>query len=118
MGLSIDELKASAASRAELQNVSSSASMLQASGSGFGLNLSKDPIRTRFNLSKINSMTDSRAFPIPITTVSNSNTSNVAPHENLRATAQTINGLIQKDKIQTDLGELLNGTALFSIVNV
>lgn len=107
MGPSIEELKASAASKVEIFNSPSSSSILRPSVSGFGLDLPKEPIKTRVNLKSIDSLVDSRAFP-PTKTMG-ATTSNVTPQENLRNTAQVINSFIQKDKIKTDFGELLNG---------
>lgn len=101
MGPSIEELKATAASRVDSLRSPSSASFIQGSASGMGLNLPKEPIGTRINLSGAGPNCDAHNFPVA--------SSAQAPQENLRTTAQTVNGLIQKDKIQPDLGELLNG---------
>ena len=105
MGPSIEELKASAASRVESLRSPSSTSFIQGSASGISLNIPKEPIKTRVNLSNANPIFDAQSFPAS----SGINSSTSAPQENLRTTAQTVNGLIQKDKIQPDLGELLNG---------
>lgn len=107
MGPSIEELKASAASRVESLRSPSSTSFIHGSSSGIGLNLPNEPIKTRINISGANSVFDSHNFPS--SSGGNPPSHQVTPQENLRTTAQTINGLIQKDKIQPDLGELLNG---------
>lgn len=106
MGPSIEELKATAASRVDSLRSPSSASFIQGSASGMGLNLPKEPIRTRINLSGAGSNFD--AYNFPASSAAGASSAQ-APQENLRTTAQTVNGLIQKDKIQPDLGELLNG---------
>lgn len=107
MGPSIDELKAAAASRVESIKSPSSSSVFQPSSSTLNLNLPREPIRNRINFASSNPLVDSKNFPVASMPGTGSNT--VAAQEHLRATAQTINGLIQKDKIQPDLGELLNG---------
>ena len=107
MGPSIEELKASAASRVESLLSPSSTSFIQNSASVMGLNLPKGPTKTRTNLSVADSGFCSHNFAASFG--GNPSTHQVTPQENLRTTAQTINGLIQKDKIQPDLGELLSG---------
>lgn len=106
MGPSIDELKASAASRMNsLHSPSMSTSASSFYQSAAALDLPRDPVRNRVNISNVSPLADSRfvaATPAtPLITT---------PQENLRVTAQIVNGLIQKDKIQPDLGELLSGT--------
>lgn len=110
MGPSIDELKAAASSRVESILSPSSSSILQPSASGINLNLPREPIRNRINLSNNNPLADSRNFPTA--SINGAGPTTILAQENLRTTAQTINGLIQKDKIQPDLGELLNGNIL------
>lgn len=107
MGPSIEELKASATSRAESMNYHSSDSLIQSSATGFNLNLPKDSLKPQINFGGNKSFADSRVFPT--SSVTCSTIPSIPPQETLRMAAQTINGLIQKDKIQTDLGEFLNG---------
>lgn len=103
-GRSIEELKSAAASRADSFYSPSSAFLRQDSISNIGLNVLKEPLKSRIPI--VNSETTFIAQNVPIS-------SGIAmPQANLRVAAQTINGLIQKDKIQPDLGELLNGTKL------
>lgn len=104
MGPSIDELKALASSRVESMLSPSSSSVLRPSASGINLNLPREPLKTKINPLNLKPTTDSGNFPV-------SGASLISTQENLRAAAQIINGLIQKDKIQPDLGELLNGTS-------
>lgn len=104
MGPSIDELKTVASSRVESILSPSSSAVLRPSASGINLNLPRESIRTKINASNLKPSTDSGNLPV-------TGPSLISTQENLRATAQTINGLIQKDKIQPDLGELLNGTS-------
>lgn len=104
MGPSIEELKASAASRVGPLRSPSSSSFIQGSSSGVNLNLQNEPIKTRINISGANSVFDSHN-----SSGGNPSSHQVTSQDNLRTAAQTINGLIQKDKIQPDLGELLNG---------
>ena len=99
MGPSIEELKASMASRSDSIRSPSTASLLQPSASGFNLNLQKEPQRTRINLSQ---NLNTKSFTSPTISAA-------TPQESLRNAAQTINGFIQKDRIQPDLGELLTG---------
>ena len=109
MGPSIDELKAAASSRVESMLSQSSSSVLQPSASAINLNLPRELLKNRINLSSSNPLVDSRNFTTSLITETGPTT--VSVQENLRATAQTINGLIQKDRIQPDLGELLNGNS-------
>lgn len=102
-GLSIDELKSAAASRVDSFNSPSSAFLRQDSISSVGrLNLPKEPLKSRVPISHDDPALFSRNIPL-------SSGPATIPQANLRIAAQTINGLIQKDKIQPDLGELLNG---------
>lgn len=116
MGPSIEELKASAASRVESLRSPSSTSFIRGSSSVIDLNLPNEPKRTKLNVFGASSAFDSHNFPSP--SGGSPPSHQVTPQENLRTTAQTINGLIQKDKIQSDLGELLNGKLNISSYNI
>lgn len=112
MGPSIEDLKASAASR--MNSLHSPSMSMSASSASFHqssapLNLPRDSARNRINLSSSAPLADSRFVASAVTP---SNPLITTPQENLRVTAQTINGLIQKDKIQPDLAELLNGKTI------
>ena len=108
MGPSIDEMKTAASSRAEMLLSQSSGSVLQPSTSAINLNLPREPLRNRLNISNSNPLADSRI--LPTSSLGQTGATIVSAQENLRTTAQTINGFIQKDRILPDLGELLNGT--------
>lgn len=105
MGPSIDELKAAASSRVDSILSPSSSSVLKPSSSAINLNLPREPIRNQINLLNSIPLANSRTFS------TSSSPTAITAQENLRTTAQAINGLIQKDKIQPDLGELLNGSS-------
>ena len=103
-GFSFDELKTTAASRADLF-YSPSEVGLKPSASGFGSNLPKQNENSRYNLGQqgnLNSNPSKLYF-------SNASPSTIQPQTNLKITAQIINGLIHKDKIHPDIGELLIG---------
>jgi hypothetical protein len=104
---SIDELKVAASSRVESILSQSSSTVLQPSASAINLNLPSEPLRNRINLLSSNQVVDSRT--VPTSAMTGAGPATISAQENLRTTAQTINGFIQKDKIQPDLGELLNG---------
>jgi nuclear pore complex protein Nup155 len=104
---SIDELKVAASSRVESILSQSSSTVLQPSASAINLNLPSEPLRNRINLLSSNQVVDSRT--VSTSAMTGAGPATISAQENLRTTAQTINGFIQKDKIQPDLGELLNG---------
>jgi hypothetical protein len=101
---SIEELKASAASRVDSLRSPSSTSFIQGSSSGMDLNLPNEFIKPGTKISGLRNV-----FETHNSSAFSTGNPPIHPQENLKTIAQTINGLIQKDKIQPDLGEFLNG---------
>lgn len=105
-GFSFDELKTTAASRADSFYSPSAGSGLRPSASGFGLNLPKqNESHSRYNSGQQENLN----FNPSKFYFSNASPSPSQPQTNLKITAQIINGLIHKDKIHPDIGELLIG---------
>lgn len=112
MEFSVDELAGAAAAPSRIESLysPSSASVLRPSASGF--NLQKEPGNSRYSLGQQEISNNPRNFPLPSVAPLSSH-----PQTNLRITAQTINGLIQKDKIQPDIGELLAGNLILILTS-